>query len=276
MSPSPTQAFARLRRRAGRLPILLYHRIAEDVPDAALAPYAVRPADFRRQMGLLRRGGFTTLTPSDVLAARRDNRRLPARAVWVTFDDGYADFEESALPVLRANGQTATVFVATAVAGGAADWDSPGHRLLDWDGLRRITEAGCSVQVHGAFHRPLTALSDEQLRAELSEARETLRERLGVAPTVLSYPFGAYDERVARAAAEAGYDLAVTTDAGLSGDEDIHALRRVYVLRDDGLLEFSARVAFGGLPEGATARLSALRAAGRRAATPLRRISGGR
>jgi peptidoglycan/xylan/chitin deacetylase (PgdA/CDA1 family) len=249
-------ARARLRRRAGRFPILLYHRIAETAPDPALAPYAVRPADFRRQMALLRRMGFTTVRPEDVLAARRGERTLPTRAVWVTFDDGYADFEDVAVPILRANGQTATVFVASALVGRNATWDAPGHRLLGWDALRRVVAAGCSVQAHGAHHGRLTLLSDADLASEIAESRDALTTGLGVAPIVFAYPFGDHDARVRRAVAAAGYGLAVTTDAGLSGDDPLHALRRVYVVRDDGLLDFVARLAHGGRAPESVRRLS--------------------
>ena len=242
----------RARSRASRLPILLYHRIADEAGSPELAPYAVSPAAFRRQMALLRRLGFTTVGTTDVLEARA-GRRLPARSVWITFDDGYAELAEHALPVLRANGQRATVFVASALVGGEPSWDPypPGAqvpRLLDWPQLGGLLSAGWEVEAHGREHRRMTRLAGEDLELELVDARRELEERLGRTPRVLSYPFGDHDARVRDAVERAGYSMAVSTDPGLSGADPRFALRRVYVLGGDGLLTFAAKVAAGTDP----------------------------
>ena len=239
----------RARRRLSRLPILLYHRIAEHVDDPALAPYAVTPSAFRRQMAALRRAGLTTIGAEEILAARAGRHRLSPRDVWVTFDDGYAELAEHAMPVLRANGQRATVFIASALVGGMPSWDSyPDGRapaLLDWPQLHELVAAGWDVGAHGREHRDLTGLDDAELDRELNEPRLELADRLGSPPAVLSYPFGAHDARVRAAAEKAGYPVAVSTDAGLSGEDPDLALRRVYVLRPDGLGSFAVKLATG-------------------------------
>ncbi|HMV38562.1 MAG TPA: polysaccharide deacetylase family protein [Plasticicumulans sp.] len=92
-----------------RLSILIYHRVLAapdplqpDIPDAAL---------FRRHMHLLAR----QFRPLPLLEAVRRLREgsLPARAVCVTFDDGYADNAAIALPLLQQSGVPATFFVST-------------------------------------------------------------------------------------------------------------------------------------------------------------------
>lgn len=92
-----------------RLSILIYHRVLAaadalqpDIPDAAL---------FRRHMRLLARE-FRPLPLLEAAARLRDGS-LPARAVCVTFDDGYADNASVALPILQETGVPATFFVAT-------------------------------------------------------------------------------------------------------------------------------------------------------------------
>lgn len=94
---------------SARLSILIYHRVlAEtdplqpDIPDAAL---------FDHQMRLLARQ-FRPLPLLDAVRRLREGS-LPARAVCVTFDDGYADNAAIALPLLQAAGVPATFFVAT-------------------------------------------------------------------------------------------------------------------------------------------------------------------
>ncbi len=104
-----------LPRRPGVLTILTYHRV--DEPDARpdLMPNLISatPADLAAQVAMVARE-FDPVSMLDVLAALDDPRRLPRRAVLVTFDDGYRDFASNAWPVLQAASVPTTLFVATA------------------------------------------------------------------------------------------------------------------------------------------------------------------
>jgi peptidoglycan/xylan/chitin deacetylase (PgdA/CDA1 family) len=181
----------------------------------------------------------------------------------LTFDDAYVDFEEHALPVLVANGQVATIYAAPAHVGGRAEWDDtpgrPGAPLLDWAGIERVLAAGSTVGAHGLSHRHLTQLDDAELDEELTQSRAMLEARLGVPVTSLAYPFGDQDARVHTAAARAGYETAVTTTWGVSRNEPLLALPRIFLLRDDSLVDFAARVLYGGDARGVV--LKALSAA---------------
>jgi len=117
------------------LPILMYHRIAEDGP-AALAPYRVAPAQFERQLAYLRRHGYRTISLEEwqqALAAR--DGRIDDRVVAITFDDAYRDFLSEAWPRLRHYGFNATLFVPTDHVGGCMP-----PRLVEAEELKRIQQ----------------------------------------------------------------------------------------------------------------------------------------
>jgi peptidoglycan/xylan/chitin deacetylase (PgdA/CDA1 family) len=118
-----------LPRRRGSLSILTYHRVDEPSARPDLMPSLISaiPADFEAQMALVARD-FDAVSLPDVLDALDDPRRLPRRAVLVTFDDGYRDFATNAWPVLRAASVPATLFVATA-------FTADPHRPFWWDRL---------------------------------------------------------------------------------------------------------------------------------------------
>jgi len=106
--------------------ILLYHRIATLPSDPQLL--AVTPAHFNEHLEVLRDAGVP-MSLSRLLGANRE-RRLPPRAVAVTFDDGYADNFDEGGPLLARHDVPATVFVTTAYVGGEAEfW---------WDDLERL------------------------------------------------------------------------------------------------------------------------------------------
>ena len=96
-----------------RLAILIFHRVLDE-PDPLLGE--VDAATFEQQMSFIKKE-FTVLRLGEA-CARLAQRSLPARGVCITFDDGYADNERVALPILARLGLPATFFVATGFLGG--------------------------------------------------------------------------------------------------------------------------------------------------------------
>lgn len=106
-------AAIRLRRRAV---VLMYHRVLPAGADTfSHSGIIVTPETFDRQMTFLARH-FRTLTPMQFKQSLADSS-FDSRACLVTFDDGWWDNLEYALPVLKKHGIPAIVFVATAYVG---------------------------------------------------------------------------------------------------------------------------------------------------------------
>lgn len=114
--------------------VLLYHRVQSGDPDPH--EIAVTPDAFAGQMAWL--AGHCAVLPLDELVEGARRRRLPPRAVAVTFDDGYLDTLETAAPCLCRHRLPATCFVAT------ADLDGP--HVFWWDRLAAALLAGDSPQ----------------------------------------------------------------------------------------------------------------------------------
>ncbi len=89
--------------------ILLYHRVVPDRPDPLLLN--VSPENFAAQVAYLQQR--RTVLPLAVFAARWADGTLPANAVALTFDDGFADNLTVAEPILRELGAHATIFVTS-------------------------------------------------------------------------------------------------------------------------------------------------------------------
>lgn len=97
-----------------RLSILLLHRVLP-APDA-LDPYALDAAQFDAICRWMK--DWFHVLPLDEAVRRLRGDRLPARAAVITFDDGYADNHDVALPILRRHGLSAAFFVTTGYLGG--------------------------------------------------------------------------------------------------------------------------------------------------------------
>jgi peptidoglycan/xylan/chitin deacetylase (PgdA/CDA1 family) len=102
-----------------RLSIFIYHRVLRE-PDP-IFPAEVCAAKFERQLGWIRR--LFNILPLEEAIARLQAGSLPARPACITFDDGYADNAEIALPLLSSHRLTATFFVATGFLDGGRMWN---------------------------------------------------------------------------------------------------------------------------------------------------------
>jgi peptidoglycan/xylan/chitin deacetylase (PgdA/CDA1 family) len=95
--------------RTPRLSVLAYHRVLS-APDP-LRPSEPTAAEFEHRMRWVK-ANFNVLPLTAAVRALREGR-LPERALSITFDDGYADNHDIALPILARLGLPATFFVAT-------------------------------------------------------------------------------------------------------------------------------------------------------------------
>lgn len=102
-----------------RLSILIFHRVLP-APDL-LFPGEVDVSRFGRLMACVSRA-FNVLALTEAVALLKSDK-LPARALAITFDDGYADNHELALPVLKRYGLRATFFVSTGFLDGGIMWN---------------------------------------------------------------------------------------------------------------------------------------------------------
>ncbi|NLU72562.1 polysaccharide deacetylase family protein [Streptomyces sp. HNM0575] len=207
----------------------MYHSVSGCTDD----PYriTVSPHRLDRQLRWLRDHGLSGVSVGELMRARAAGRG--AGLVGLTFDDGYADFAESALPLLRRHGCTATVFVLPGRLGGDNAWDELGPRkpLLTADGIRAAAAEGMEVGSHGLMHTDLTTADDATLERETKHSRACLADITGTAPQGFCYPYGTVDSRAVEAVRDAGYGYACAIDPGTL--TCIHALPRVHIDASD-------------------------------------------
>ena len=211
-----------MRRLDDDVLVLCYHGVGR----RRLPPCDVHVDSLRAHLEHLLADGYRGVTFSDAVAADSGPR------VAVTFDDGNRSVVDNAMPLLAELGLVATVFVPTERVA------TPGH--LTWDDLGELASHGWEVGSHGATHRRLTQLAEDELDEELATSRAAISGRLGRCDAI-AYPYGAVDGRVRVAAARAGYTAGCTVAGGTSGPP--LAWPRVTVARDDDLLVFRLKIA---------------------------------
>jgi peptidoglycan/xylan/chitin deacetylase (PgdA/CDA1 family) len=191
-----------------KVPILMYHyiRINPDSRDLLGFALSVTPADFAAQMDWLANNGFHPVTPADLYAYLSGVRGLPSRPVILSFDDGYADFYDTALPILLAHDFTAVAYIVSGFIG------RPGYMT----GVQ-IVEAnrfGIEIGSHTVDHPNLARLAPGSVRFEVVASKQALEQLLGHAVLSFCYPSGQFNGGVVAAVQTAGYQDATTTGFG--------------------------------------------------------------
>jgi peptidoglycan/xylan/chitin deacetylase (PgdA/CDA1 family) len=202
------------------MPILMYHRIlARGVPPGN-DPYATPVELFELQLDWLAAHSYLPV-PLDL--ALRDPALREGPRFAVTFDDGYADCLELALPVLQSRAVPATVFVVSSQVGGRADWDS-GAPLLSASGILELQSEGIFIGSHGRTHRRLAGLPPDDLAVEVRVSRRELQDLTGAPVRHFAYPHHSLDEDAVDEVRRAGYD---SGSGGLQGVHDRFNLHRL-------------------------------------------------
>jgi peptidoglycan/xylan/chitin deacetylase (PgdA/CDA1 family) len=222
----------------------MYHSVS-DAPTASTQALSVRPGMFGAQLCSLRRQGFTGLTFGELAQRRRTGQPFPARPIVLTFDDGYADLIEEALPKLIEHGFPATVFVTTGWlrdAGRRTAAGAPG-RMLSWAQLAELSAAGVEVAAHTHSHPQLDRISTARLHAELGDSKKFLEDRLGRPVRSLAYPYGYSSKRVRNVARESGYLQAATVaNATAAATSDPFRVPRLTIRRSTSSATFASTV----------------------------------
>ncbi|MCX7934959.1 MAG: polysaccharide deacetylase family protein, partial [Planctomycetota bacterium] len=170
--------------------------------------YALGIAEFREHLEIILASGWKMAQIGAVSSLGGDPQSTAGeRGIALTFDDSWPQHARVAAPALLARGLSAVFFLTSGELGRL-------HRLSENE-VRQLSQLGFGIGSHGASHRFFTALNDDDLRAELSDSRKRLEDCIGQPVRWLSLPGGRGNRRVARFAAEAGYEAIFGSRPGL-------------------------------------------------------------
>lgn len=234
-------AWMRTACAAGRAPVMIvfYHRVADDAANG----WTCSTSLFARQMAWLKER-FDVVSLAEAQRRLREGNDRPAVAV--TFDDGYADNNDFALPLLVSEQIPCTYFVTTGhiTSGEPFPHDVRHGRPLKpntFDDLRRWADAGIEIGHHTRTHADLGAVDDmNRLYDEVVTAGRELAEELERPIRYFAFPFGLPANMQAAAfdmAREAGYDAVCSAYGAYNfpGDDPFH-LQRIHA--DDDFARF--------------------------------------
>jgi len=265
---------------AGQFLAIAWHDVEDGNPDQTFV--SVSSGQLVEQFNWLHENGYQPVSVDQILAAGSDTNPggnpLPAKAVLLTFDDGYASFYTRVLPLLRAWNWPAVLAPVGAWMDAAADetidfggMPVPRERFLNW---AQVTEIAASGLVEIAAHtdrshygvianpqgntQPAAAVrawlpekegtpgryeTDAEFRARLSAdvaaISAKIRRATGKNPRVWVWPYGEASGEILTIVAAHGYQMALTLQPGLANVQRLMSAPRTMPINAAGLRIFA-------------------------------------
>jgi peptidoglycan/xylan/chitin deacetylase (PgdA/CDA1 family) len=232
----------------------MYHCISEDSEEGTRPYYRLNtsPGRFAQQIQFLADHHYQVISLREALDLLcqpiSSSKDITNNHVVITFDDGYADFYEKALPIIEANGLACTVYLPAGLMGQEINR----RACMTWDQARELVNRGISIGSHSLNHLKIVELNQASVEAEILLSKARLERELNQDVDSFSYPY-AFPEHHSRFLRQyesllqaGGYKSGVTTMIGTaSSRSNPFFLERIPINDQDDLRLFEAKLKGG-------------------------------
>lgn len=191
------------------VPVLFYHHIepSSEAKQNHQTSLDVDPKFFDSQMAYLSQRGYSSMSVAQLIDALLNHKSLPAKPVVITLDDGYNDAYTNAYPIARKYGLILNLMIPTGLM------ENSGY--LSWNDLKQMVDSGrVFAYNHTWSHYSLNRGDENKIRYEVTQAQTQLKDHLGFAENIITYPYGAVNQKVMKVLQELGYKAGFTTNKG--------------------------------------------------------------
>ncbi len=194
--------------------VLMYHRVIDSPEYDQLT---VSPEIFDRQMQYLG-NNFNVVSLESAVKTLFYNKKN-SNSVVITFDDGYLDNLENALPILEKYNLPATIYLTTDFCEQTARhprYIAQDKRLhLDWDEVQEMNEVNnVTFGSHTLSHPYLSRIDRNSSDKEIRKSKDIIESKLNASVKHFCYPSGDYGDREIDSVKKSGYETAVTVSPG--------------------------------------------------------------
>lgn len=258
----PFSAFA-------KLSVLTYHDV---LPDASKDKFAVSKSRFVEHMDYLEKNGYRVLSLTDLQTHYKEHRKLPHKAVLLTFDDGLKSYAEFVVPVLRSYAFPSVASVVTAWLDGKEVPREYTGKLMDWKTLKSVAKqplvdviSHTNNMHHGVASNPQgneapAAVTRqyfpetgeyetedrfrERVTADFKQSVGRIQAELGGSPQGIAWPYGSYDKVVSREASLMGLTFQFNLDIGPNDVDDLPMVRRIMLVGNPTVQDLANELAY--------------------------------
>ena len=213
------------------VPILMYHHIQNISASSNITEknLSVSPAIFKDEIKYLSQSGYSGAVLDELFD------EYPQKRIVITFDDGYKDIIENALPVLKEYGFRGVVFVIVDNIGKSG--------YMNIGDLNILINNGWEIGSHSLTHPSLKKLSEDESKKQITESKKILENIMQTKINYFCFPAGKYNEDTIEILKSTGYVGAVTIEPGKENlKPNIFELKRIRIEANDTLSSFKAKL----------------------------------
>lgn len=236
-SKSPeVAAFKSVERRplTKKIPVLMFHyvEVNQDKKDFLRDNLNTNPYIFEKQILTFKNAGYEFIWASEIPEALKD--RSGKKYVVFTFDDGYETFYSQTYPVVKKHKIKVTNYVIADFLGKT--------NYMSKSQLDKIHGEGyLEIGSHTLTHLGLTVISKNEAKRQIVESKKKLETLFNTKVQSFCYPYGFYNDDVAKIVQESGYTNATITKLGSVVSEDsLFTITRIRpgIMTDETLLKY--------------------------------------
>lgn len=230
------------------LPILMYHAVSNSDNSTGLT---ISKDKLEEQFAFLQAQNYKSFHFSEFNTIKR----LPKKAIVITFDDVYVNQLEFAYPLLEKYQLKATFFIPFNYVGGVDSWNSGSEKIMSVEQLKSLDTTIVELGLHSYYHKRYNELTEHEIAKDLKECRKFIDSHQLTITNALAYPYGKYPrEKTAKNTFfkllrnhQITYGVRIGNRINRFPFKNNYEIQRIDIKGEDSLLKFRLKLKFGKL-----------------------------
>ncbi len=188
---------------------------------------------FKKQLEHFATNDFQLLSIDDALDAMEGKKSMASgRPISLTFDNGYQDFQDHALPLLSQYRCPATVLISPLRVGASREIKGKSVSYLSWSALKELLNHNVTIGAYEDDNWNINDLPEESVREHITTYKKMLEDQLGTEIRYFGVKEGVPNRKIRELLISEGY-RAFFTQCPTNRRPDLYSVGRIQVDDDD-------------------------------------------
>jgi biofilm PGA synthesis lipoprotein PgaB len=217
--------------------ILMYHQVSEN--SSLWGDYVIPASLLKEDFEYLKNNNYTPIKIKDILDFTKGTKKLPEKAVVITFDDGQRSFLTKVVPLLEEYNYPAVVNIVGALTDLYTENGETNDKYayLNWNDIKTLSQNPLveighhSYNFHslgyrrgmGKIYGESNSAYSEIIKTDIEKLNEKLLSNIGERPYILAYPYGIRNDTLLEIAKDENFPVTLSCRESINkisvGDE---------------------------------------------------------
>ena len=217
--------------------ILMYHQVSEN--SSLWGDYVIPASLLKEDFEYLKNNNYTPIKIKDILDFTKGTKKLPEKAVVITFDDGQRSFLTKVVPLLKEYNYPAVVNIVGALTDLYTENGETNDKYayLNWNDIKTLSQNPLveighhSYNFHslgyrrgmGKIYGESNSAYSEIIKTDIEKLNEKLLSNIGERPYILAYPYGIRNDTLLEIAKDENFPVTLSCRESINkisvGDE---------------------------------------------------------